>query len=689
MNREKEVLFISSKCRLNTIRELLEEKQKEGTITVTIALDKRARKFLDTNDVPYKTFSDYIETSDTRKETIEWLNEWSERKIGDRSFQERLSYEGMSLWGFFNTYLFYEVEKTFAYIDKIQHIIDIENPIKIATVNPAAFSPIIASVSLESIIIAVAVSKGIQIHYLLPHLSSAYLLHPAMHKSIFFLRKLWSITRKSISRVIISISLISQPHEDNPSGSILFLSFQRNWNRVYDPATKTYRREDIYIHPLIKELKRKNHDYKLIAIDTYYNERRFGWRNLWLNTLFDEYPNMVKKLIQRAFWDKVVLWKSFYCYDNRAIRQKVKQASSIFNRKWMAEVSDKKLQQSLNYKGVRLWPLIQHIMTVWVPLFVEEDIELIECAKAMIKAERPASIVIVFESGPYGMASIIASNLKGIPTVALQHGLIHPRHFLYMHHRVTTNLKEKPIAVPIPTKTAVYGNCVKDVLTKVGHYPEESVVVTGQPRYDLLAKADEIYDKEEICKTLGLNFAKRIVLLILSSYLQGVEDPREVVASAIIATSQFDDAQLVIKPHPGECSHVPQDVIAEMGADNVMIVPGYLNELLYISDIVINQGSTVGLEAMIMDKPVININYTGLPDQMPFVESGAALGVYQEEELPLAIRSVFEDEELIAKIKIAREHFVYEHAYKQDGKATERVVRLILEMVEEHRGNKK
>ena len=63
-------------------------------------------------------------------------------------------------------------------------------------------------------------------------------------------------------------------------------------------------------------------------------------------------------------------------------------------------------------------------------------------------------------------------------------------------------------------------------------------------------------------------------------------------------------------------------------------------------------------------------------DPTPYYKD-VTLRVYREENLVPAIRKALYDEKTREELKKAGKKFVSEHAYKQDGKATERVTRLI------------
>jgi hypothetical protein len=55
------------------------------------------------------------------------------------------------------------------------------------------------------------------------------------------------------------------------------------------------------------------------------------------------------------------------------------------------------------------------------------------------------------------------------------------------------------------------------------------------------------------------------------------------------------------------------------------------------------------------------------------------------DELARAINNVLYDEGVRAELAEARKHFVYEHAYLQDGLASQRVADLITRMIDESR----
>ena len=97
--------------------------------------------------------------------------------------------------------------------------------------------------------------------------------------------------------------------------------------------------------------------------------------------------------------------------------------------------------------------------------------------------------------------------------------------------------------------------------------------------------------------------------------------------------------------------------------------------------LLITKYSTTALEAMIINKPVVVINLSGQPTPVPYAEEGAALGVYRYEDIEQAILNALYDEETRGRLKTGRYQFVRNWAGEPDGKASQRIVTLMKEMV--------
>lgn len=271
------------------------------------------------------------------------------------------------------------------------------------------------------------------------------------------------------------------------------------------------------------------------------------------------------------------------------------------------------------------------------------------------------------------------------------------RALYFMYRRVLTSFGIPLQDIPVPskgdaTKVCVWSEYQKGVFRERGGIPEK-LVITGSPMHDLIfQKRMENFDeiKNKVCKLLNIKENNGIILFatqpLFKENVCTFEEQRRVTELIIKAVSNFDEYTPIIKLHPRESleeytyleKHPLKNrfrVVEEGDAD--------LYDLIQASRIVIIQSSTVGLDAMIFGKDVIAVNMLSPKASLGYAESGAAIGVYKEEDLVPAIKNALYDENIRKQLAEGRKKFVYEHVYKQDGKASKRVVDLVMQMIKE------
>ncbi len=210
----------------------------------------------------------------------------------------------------------------------------------------------------------------------------------------------------------------------------------------------------------------------------------------------------------------------------------------------------------------------------------------------------------------------------------------------------------------------------------------KKVVITGQPRYDVLYHADKLYDRTKIMRDLGLNPNKKMILWTTQTLGLSLEENVKNIKTVYDAIASLKDVLLVIKLHPGEDQKAV--LYQKYKSFAPVIVGGEVDTyaLLYACDLMITKTSATAMEAVALNKPVIILNLSGESDIVEYVADRVASGVYQEEDLKPAIEKLLKDDPGLAQ---NREKYIEKYLYKIDGKATERVVDLILKMIKERR----
>lgn len=280
--------------------------------------------------------------------------------------------------------------------------------------------------------------------------------------------------------------------------------------------------------------------------------------------------------------------------------------------------------------------------------------------KKLIKKDKIKKCIVIGE-GDRGRCIITAGNMCGIKTYALQHGTISETSSAYIY-----NLKRSfPI---VPSRTFVWGEKYKSLLINHNNmYNENNVIVSGQPRTDLLFK-DNYHTKSDIHEEIRILYATQA-----TSYMEDlVYPPTEMLFKSISNLNK--KYELIIKLHPGDF-HVSdyEKMIKKYEIRNVKIVrESDLYDLIKWSDVIITVHSTVAVEGAIFNKPSVCILLSKYDDVAEFVKDGVSMGARNEDELRnilLNIKDNHNNEKMQQYLKY--------NFYKIDGNVNQRILNII------------
>lgn len=229
----------------------------------------------------------------------------------------------------------------------------------------------------------------------------------------------------------------------------------------------------------------------------------------------------------------------------------------------------------------------------------------------------------------------------------------------------------------------VSGTKFKDMKKDVKDSKE--IKVTGQPRYDVLYHADKFYSKEKFLKKYKINPKHKIILWATQCHSLNDEENIKNFKAVFGVMQSLKDATLIIKQHPGEGKKYRKMIETYLNqyGINAVVTPkdSDTHEQLFVCNLMLARHSTTAMEAVALNKAVIILNLSGEPDPVEYVKEGVALGVYKEGDLKTAIEELLRDDSELAKNRM---RYIEKYLYKIDGKATERVVKLIGEMINEN-----
>ncbi|MBI3088232.1 MAG: hypothetical protein HYY91_05035 [Candidatus Omnitrophica bacterium] len=233
---------------------------------------------------------------------------------------------------------------------------------------------------------------------------------------------------------------------------------------------------------------------------------------------------------------------------------------------------------------------------------------------ALLAGERPSLVV----TGSPGFHSnrdipiIREAQWHGVPVLCLVHSW--------------DNLATHPVTPTRPDHLAVWNGAMREEAIAKHFFPPEAVSIVGPPHFDLYQDPDTFVPREAYCRGLGLNPAKRILVVAASdnTFIDNtfvLDLLRDAFSAGALSPST---AQVVVRPHPldttGAFDRYRGDPLFAFDhparwSDALRWNPdrGEMHELantLKHGDVILNVASTVALEAAILDRPIVNVCFS-------------------------------------------------------------------------------
>ncbi len=271
--------------------------------------------------------------------------------------------------------------------------------------------------------------------------------------------------------------------EKNGEIKILFTGQNVEWRTINSQTSNVERKTDAFFDSLITRLQSEG-DYCFVST----------------------YPLFSPVIGLRTILEKKVLWnvshEPFNNYWSIRAWLEAKRARKQFSNSlsqtciWQEIASSKSTVSRLNMKDT---------LTFFRSLFGEAA-KFMVMAEKILKEEKPDLILVQNEYCLWEKSLIVAAKAQKIPVLAIQHGIIHEFHTGYLHWSDEFMLSLPFKNITLPDKIAVYGEYTKNLLIQCCNYPKDSIIVTGEPRYDILSERK--YSKDKFISSYNLDSGK-------------------------------------------------------------------------------------------------------------------------------------------------------------------------------------
>jgi hypothetical protein len=268
------------------------------------------------------------------------------------------------------------------------------------------------------------------------------------------------------------------------------------------------------------------------------------------------------------------------------------------------------------------------------------------------------------------------------------------------------NCNSKGLLRVLPDRLIVNNEIIKKDAIEIHLMPETDIFVGGLPQFDLLLK-EKRTSREVFFNKINAKNNKRLIMFSPVGYPLSDTDWQiiQIFKEALNNREIPDDVQFLIRLHPGRDLPLGDFVSDEnfifdkpgiCEGKDVEFRPSDVNHLadsLFYSDLIIWVATTLGVDALVYDKPQIVVNFDGFENKeyidsikryhdedhmKKMLDLGGATVVDNREQLVLWINNYLKDPTLN---KDKRKLMANQQLWKLDGKSGERIGNFLSEEI--------
>ncbi len=291
-------------------------------------------------------------------------------------------------------------------------------------------------------------------------------------------------------------------------------------------------------------------------------------------------------------------------------------------------------EDTVTYHGIGMWDLIKERgYNEAERLFAEKGRKAflpINTATEIIRAIEP-DIVLITNSPRMELAMGIAADGLGIPVVRINdlpydtEKIAHDCYLCVMNQRAFENAKEH------------------------SGLPEDKIKITGQPVFEEEYLITKDQKKEWREKLLSQKYKEIVCFFTWNGH-----DESETLHALVRIAKKRSESLFVIKLHPNQAI----DLFNEYKGENIIITKENAKSFLVSCDVAITSFSTTGLEAVLLDKPLIVVNFENINYPIDYVGMDIAIRADCEEQLEKAIDELLDrSSNMFHQIKKERQYY--------------------------------
>jgi CDP-glycerol glycerophosphotransferase (TagB/SpsB family) len=556
---------------------------------------------------------------------LEQLMKIEKSKINSKSFLEYFSFSDFSFWWFLHPTIYPKIKKSINFIQKFQDFLIEKNPSKVIVNNNFLNLDLIEQICKKhNVELEKNFSSNIKNKIFNSFRNN---LQEKRYQKIYSkkIKKRKSIFHSKVNKIF------------DIQDKIIFAIPTIYHRKLIDHVTGNSYNGEYIQQNIIDYLK---NDYGVIGIDLDY-------------TLKGNFEVLKSRLDSNLNWIPGELF---------LLNSKDK---SIFNflKNYNIIIKNKIFQNLFQFEGISLWNTISYTFKMmnfesYIPSYLKFYLSL----DHIFKEKKPKVIFLSYETGPYGLAIILAAQKNGIKTVGVAHGAIDKYNPMYSYDQIRNT--KNSLGFPIPDIMLVHGEFSKNTLIEQG-YPQNQIVVYGNTTFFNLDQLKNSLNQKTLFQKYGISEDQKVILYgteFLQEYYssQGKYNYNSLIWKNLLENfGNNSDYVLILKSHPNENTSIYEKILDDFHISNAKIVNDDLFELIHLSSIVVSVFSNIMTDALCFDKPVIRVTFNEIEHTVPYEKFGVIQST-NIENLTSNIVNLLTDNDLKLKLKINLKQFLKE-----------------------------
>ena len=557
------------------------------------------------------------------KLAIEDLKRIQNKTIHGKNFLSLFEYDGISLWWFIYQSLIPKYKHLTNFVEKFLNLIDKYNPQLIRVEN---------HLDKINIISEICSSKGIKLEYSIINFNQQLIKNKIKNK--LQKNRYAKINSKKINeRKKLFQKNLSSINFENKIIFALPTSYRRT---IFDTTQEKSFRGEHLIQPVINSFDKN----EILGLD--------------LDYTFRGDLEILSERINDSSMDWIPLENILNTSSD----------PSKFLHKYLQIIKEKEFQNLFVFKNISLWnSLSSFFQSISFDPFLPNYLQVIDSLTKFFEKNKPRAIFLPYETGPLSLAIIIAAKKHNVKTIGLQHGYIYKYNPMYSFD--SFHNQNNDLGFIIPEKILLFGNQTKKLLLS-NNYPKKNLFVFGNPNFFNIDEMIKIFSKKNLFQKFGISENKKIILFTTGKLQpfytnHGVYDYDVQIWKKLLENfSNNSNYYLLLKPHPEEKNiQIYEQILNNFNSKNAKIVQNNINELIFISSVVISVFSTTMLDSLCFKKPVIRVQFS--EDNDSIFNNINSIVNSNLNDLTSLIQKIFIDSEMREKLLTNTKEFIFDN----------------------------